>query len=357
MDHIIKNVVFSTTRQWNPGDEFILLGIINLLREVIGEFNPVIFNRNPEVRPTASYLNPMKTTKWASASFSGKNKLQAFLRIGAYDNSFKDAMDSSFFDYAVFAGTPEWKGRRSSALYDAISKHGIPTLYLGVGSSRKEDFSAIKERYRGVLEKARLITVRDAVAAETLRPLNPYFMPCPSFFASPEEREIRSIKKIGLIFESPESVPFNRVDMGVFNYLISLYKEIFAVYECEIVCHYIDELPHAHSLFEGVRIHYSYDSKDYLDIYKNFDLVIGPRLHGIGLGASLGIPGMLVAIDLRAEAARSFGSDIIETGRDIARVLARITEIEGSIGGVNSKLKELKTEARSEYISLLKKAV
>lgn len=77
VDQTIKNVVLSTTRQWNPGDEFILLGIINLLREVIGEFNPVIFNRSPEVRPTASYLNPMRTAKWASASFSGKNKLQA----------------------------------------------------------------------------------------------------------------------------------------------------------------------------------------------------------------------------------------------------------------------------------------
>lgn len=27
------NIVFSTTRQWNPGDEFILLGTINLLQE------------------------------------------------------------------------------------------------------------------------------------------------------------------------------------------------------------------------------------------------------------------------------------------------------------------------------------
>jgi hypothetical protein len=44
-------------------------------------------------------------------------------------------------------------------------------------------------------------------------------------------------------------------------------------------------------------------------------------------------------------------------GADISRVLIRIREIEGSIGRVNSKLKERKAWARSEYISLLRKAV
>lgn len=36
------NIIFATTRQWNPGDEFILLGCINLLNETLGEFNPII---------------------------------------------------------------------------------------------------------------------------------------------------------------------------------------------------------------------------------------------------------------------------------------------------------------------------
>jgi len=46
----MKNVVFSTTRQWNPGDEFILMGCINLLKEYMGEFNPIIYNRHPQLR-------------------------------------------------------------------------------------------------------------------------------------------------------------------------------------------------------------------------------------------------------------------------------------------------------------------
>lgn len=40
------HILASTTRQWNPGDEFILLGVRNL----IGEATWSIFNRNPEIK-------------------------------------------------------------------------------------------------------------------------------------------------------------------------------------------------------------------------------------------------------------------------------------------------------------------
>ena len=45
------NIVFSTTRQFNPGDEFILYGIINILHDVMKKkaFNSIIYNRNPDI--------------------------------------------------------------------------------------------------------------------------------------------------------------------------------------------------------------------------------------------------------------------------------------------------------------------
>ena len=42
--------IFSTTRNYNPGDEFILFGIQNVLEEIIGPFNTVYYNRNPAVQ-------------------------------------------------------------------------------------------------------------------------------------------------------------------------------------------------------------------------------------------------------------------------------------------------------------------
>ena len=46
------NIVFSATRQFNPGDEFILYGIMNLLHDVMENesFNAVIYNRNPDIK-------------------------------------------------------------------------------------------------------------------------------------------------------------------------------------------------------------------------------------------------------------------------------------------------------------------
>ncbi len=59
-----KNVLISTTRQWNPGDEFIMLGCLNILKEIYGDnINPIIFNRNPDIRVGGRYHNKTKYKK------------------------------------------------------------------------------------------------------------------------------------------------------------------------------------------------------------------------------------------------------------------------------------------------------
>ncbi|MCL2390718.1 MAG: polysaccharide pyruvyl transferase family protein, partial [Endomicrobia bacterium] len=119
-----KNILFSTTRQWNPGDEFILLGCINLLKELYPGFNPVIYNRNPAIRQEKySNLNFFRNTFWERVSCKSKGLSDAFLRMGFFDNSFKDNTDASFLDLAVFAGSPEWYGYRNAKLYDVINRY------------------------------------------------------------------------------------------------------------------------------------------------------------------------------------------------------------------------------------------
>jgi len=352
-----KNILFSTTRQWNPGDEFILLGIINLLSEVFGDFNSVIFNRSPEVRQVKSYLNPFRTLAWSNRSFSGKKNIEAFFRIGFYDNSFKESMDASFIDYVVFAGSPEWMGRRISPLYDVILRYDIPTLYLGIGSSNSISYNMIKERYKRVLEHAKLIIVRDELTRDILKPLTPIKLSCPALFVSREEKEIPFLQRIGLIFSTHKAVRSNRVSQETSVYLVSLYKALAAQYECEIICHYIDELPEAFDQFPGRQIHYSYDSKDYLEIYRKFDFVIGPRVHGIGVCASYGIPGVLISHDLRADTARGFGAKIITTGTDLAEVVSLIEECKRLLRESTESLRRLKMDMKSEYLQSLRRVL
>ena len=352
-----KNILFSTTRQWNPGDEFILLGVINLLQEILGDFNPIIYNRSPEVRQVKGYLNPFRTIEWTNRSFSGKKNIEAFFRMGFYDNSFKENMDASFINYVVFAGSPEWMGRRSSPLYDVILRYEIPTVYLGIGSSNVITYNMIKERYRKVLESSRLIIVRDETTREILKPLNPLKLSCPALFASKEEKESAALQKIALIFSTYKAVRSNRVSQETSAYLVSLYEAIMKSYECEIVCHYIDELPEAFHLFPGCQMHYSYDSRDYLEIYRKFDFVIGPRVHGIGICASHGIPGILISHDLRADTAHGFGAKIISTGTNISEVISLIEESRQSLGKSTEALRMLKREMKTEYLQYLQKVL
>ena len=89
----MMNILFSTTRQWNPGDEIILHGVLNLMKATVGEFNPIIWNRHPSINPNNMNL----------------------------DNSFSVLRhDLSAIDYVVIAGSPEWLGGRLHALYKEI---------------------------------------------------------------------------------------------------------------------------------------------------------------------------------------------------------------------------------------------
>ncbi|MBA2840765.1 polysaccharide pyruvyl transferase WcaK-like protein [Methanococcus maripaludis] len=349
----MKNVLFSTTRQWNPGDEFILLGCMNLLKEVIGEFNPIIYNRNPEVRQAFDYLNPLKNSKF----FKKNNVLESFLRVGFWDNSFKEDTNAECIDLVVFAGSPEWRSRRLIPLYRKIIKYDIPTIYLGIGSSNYFEYNKLNKIYRQVLENSKLITVRDSITEKCLKNVKPYRMPCPALFSSPFEKNIEKVEKVGLMFGSKNAVSNNNVSKKTYDFLISEYSKIIERYgNFEVVCHYIDEISEACNIYGRDKVSYSYDSKDYLDIYKNYDVVIGHRVHGVGISASMGIPGILIAHDLRADAGRGFLAEIMNLN-SANNILGSIEKIENNIHEKNNELKIHKLRYKQEYHKLFQEYV
>jgi len=101
------NILFSTTRQWNPGDEFIFFGIRNILTELGIKFNTIIYNRHPSINPPPTF----RRHRWS--------------KLEKYPN-----MDNSFFldipaavDYVIIAGSPEWTGgQRMDRLFNYIKK-------------------------------------------------------------------------------------------------------------------------------------------------------------------------------------------------------------------------------------------
>ena len=352
----IRNVLFSTTRQWNPGDEFILMGVLNVMRSLI-DFNPIIFNRNPEIQ-----------RKRSQACFNLYLDLERarvkLLKPGFYDNSFKEKfLDDPFINLAVFAGTPEWASPKLKSMYDYVDRNRTPCIYLGIGAGdEKFSISGLSAGYRRVLESARLITVRDSLCQRVLRRLEPVLLPCPSLLAAPEEyaRDISRVMSVGLIFSSSNSVKFNRVSGEVYRFQIGLYKRFLEAYagrlNIEFICHYVDELPEFYREFPSCKCHYSYDSRDYLDIYNKFDMVIGARVHGIGLSASMGIPGVHIDHDVRGDTCSGFKAAMLPAGCRLDQAVAVCAERMAAAGSLNKSLSEHKKQVFREYSTLLRQA-
>ena len=343
-------ILYSTTRQYNPGDEFILFGVRNLLKHIGVNDTPVIFNRNQEVNQPLSFLNPLRKvkgqSKWVKA-------LGSFLRISQVDNSFKDIHDIDMFDMIVFAGSPEWYSSRLNTLYNKLKNYKKPILFLGVGSFGEIKY--ISPLKRKILERASLITYRT-------KQLNDFFcsyerasyLPCPALFSVAGVEHSLVTGKIAICFGVSEASKGNHVSNNAMNKMINAYNFLKSEnYIIEIVCHYIDELPFAIKYFPEAEIRYSYDAKDYEDIYKQYQYVVTSRVHAIGICASLGIPGTLIAHDGRANTVVYFQADVIPDTvgeKDFKKsVIDRINDSEN----LSIKLKDHKLLYLEKYKELL----
>ena len=231
----MKNILISTTRQWNPGDEFIMMGSLNIMKELYGNIiNPIIFNRNPDIRGGANFRNSTRnykfSYKWDKSTFKGKGGLHELFRIGHYDNSWKDDMNVSNIDLAVFAGSPEWYGKRLKAMYQAIEKGDIPTIFLGLGAGDSIDFAKSDAIVDRVLTMAKVIMTRDKQTEKMLKKYGAMYMPCPALFAAPSNKIVKEVKKIGLIYATHETLKGNNVSKSMHDYIIDLYKELNKIF-------------------------------------------------------------------------------------------------------------------------------
>lgn len=353
-----SNILFSTTRNWNIGDEFILFGILNLFKSLLDHINPVIYNRNPNLHGLRTVFNRLvdleKDGTYQKINFYTTLKPH----LPHYDNSWFEHLDIDLFDLIVFAGTPEWLGGMVQPLTSAILQKDIPTLYLGIGSFEgiaPLTLDKIAAQDRALLEKAYLITVRDETCKKILSPLKVEQLPCPALFAADgnQQRQRITIQRIAFSIQGTDSKNGQRVTKEVSNYAIKLLKLINQHYDCALVCHYINEIQELKPFLENIPIYYSYDAKDYISIYNNFDLSITTRVHGAGLCASLGIPNFVISHSARSETVAGFLAETINPQLDDSQqILKKIQDYQ--IQAASAKLLQHKQETFQCYQQLLK---
>lgn len=356
----MKNILFSTTRQWNPGDEFILFGIRRLFEALGLRHNAVIFNRNPEVNPPLTDWNPLRRIV---RTLKGEQYWKSFVRIGSADNSFKPGMDPGFIDLAVFAGTPSWSSRENLPMYRAIREGQLPVCYLGIGGfpTLADPGFRFPPAIAKTLREAVLITVRDRKAHELLKAYGAHHLPCPALLSAPREKTIIEARTIGLIYSAWNTHKSHSVPRESHRRLVELYHTIRANYgdrmRIVFIAHYIDELPEIYQHFgRDAEARYAYDAREYVDIYEDCDLVVGARVHGIGMAASLGVPGVHLGHDGRAGTVEGFLAANFDTAQwgEVARIRAVLDDAIATAPQRNEALRRHKHETFERYCNLLK---
>lgn len=324
----LPNILFSSTVQWNVGDEFILQGIRNALHDAGVSYNALLFNRNPAV---STPWNP--TFAWPRPP------------VVPPENSFQ-LDDDRVVDYVIFAGSPEWSGGlRSGRVHRHILQHNLRCSFLGVGLGGSEtlgpDAAAVVQRHTD------LFVARDTFAATTATPhITPHRESCPAILASRHARPRGSCQRVGLVIQDSRTL-WQSVPAQVRDYLVEQYRRVAESFETVLIAHYLDDLKLAQRL--GLDCRYSYDSRDFHAFFEPCDVVISPRVHGCGLAASMGIPSILIAHDGRAETGEGFGSLVVPPDRDLVALLR------GEDWAARSaEVIRLKASAQQFYVSQLR---
>lgn len=360
----MKNIMFSTTRQWNCGDEFILFGILNLMRSLLGEdFNPLIYNRNPSIRMTFddySIRHPVRSLKRYFCS-----------SILECDNSFHKRCDwHGAIDAAFCAGTPEWIGKRQEDFYNVVRKENLPLYVLGAGCFPSVGYDNLPER--DVIERAKVLTFRTKSLAESAKRKglkSAKYIPCPALLSANKDQEKHFARDpdrdgvvIGLGFniEACYTVPDIALSGGAYQFSINAFKDLIERFSSDhirfvAICHYIDELPFARKFFSeyGIPVRYSYNSQDYFSIYQNIDLLISSRVHGCGICASMGIPSIGISHDHRGDTLQGFLSDIVSPADSLDDIRNKTANALASIVERSAHLIKHKKSVFEEYMNEL----
>jgi hypothetical protein len=275
-------ILCASTRQWNPGDEWIARGIRHLFRTLYPDraLNWVLYDRSPDC-----FLEP-----WAESA-------RRPLLLG---NSYQPAAALPDGMLVVIAGTPEWLGPHLEPLARVVNSCGAPVFYLGIDYPSVE-LPCTPEDLR-MLSRA-LIVTRGRIATEALRGLGlpARMMPCPALFSAPYEYPARALKTLAIVLQS-DRVLNQSVSAELKARMLQILPALQARYTVKVVCNYIDEyLEFSASL--GCPVSYSYDAGDYYRILSDCDMVISTRLHSALIANSLLKPAILTNSEPRAVSA------------------------------------------------------
>ena len=374
----IQNILFTSTKQWNIGDEFIYLGIKNLFNDMGIKYNPILFNRNPQITKGFDFLNIFKKKNFLKHNFEKNiinSLIYSFFDIVHLDNSINFThLCEKWIDKIIFAGTPEWFSLRMKNLYEYAIEYSIPYYFIGIGI-HPHTYTLLNSKilnFKEIIRNASLIITRNKNEGfDVLKKFNNnvYYIGCPALFCSKDEKKEfefdKEFLKIGIVFSFPESPHGHKITFETFKYILQLIKNLSRFKDIQInyIFHYIDDIFYICCKYQKLmnylssdgNIYYSHDVYDYFTIYKNMDLIISTRVHGNGIASSLGIPNMHIPHDERADTVRGFGSYV--SYKNLDKDIQLISRLISSLNEEHSKLINFKYEQKKKFIDILQETL
>jgi len=354
--------MYSATRQWNPGDEFILSGSRRIIDAALGQFQPVLYDRNPDVRPSDGTTVAYRTLKRPIEGKAGDvyEKLSAYLRLGFFSNSVKFDSDMSFAALAVLAGSPEWATPRCWSFYDHVFRNRLPLVGLGLGTMPDRLPGFIHE----ALRSAKLLTTRSKrlATSDVARQYGIGYLPCPALLSAPNSRQVSEVRRVGVVLGAPyrDAVWANGLDPEFFDRVCAGLDALIAhhrgLVEFDFVAHYIDEISVIRDRFPDHEVRYSFDAAEYYDIFNDYGLVVSTRVHGCGIAASLGIPSISLGHDFRSDTTSGFLATQVDLDDDPSVLLAAFDEVAGNVSEVSTNLLAHRQATLDEYVEQLRAA-
>lgn len=251
------NILLSSTIAWNPGDEFIRIGVKRLL----GDHNYVVWNRNPDV---------MSIGRKAST------------------NSIFGEVDVNLFDMVVFAGTPQWYGEATRGIYESLRRHpDIPIAFLGIGISTPS-FGLQPYELEVLSRKNAIILPRSQHLANSINAMlkedKAAAMPCPALFSKMQQK--KDTAKTAFVMQS-STIQHQAIPEDLVRQFVPFFDK------ADIICLYIDEWKRFRSL--GLNPIFCDCPSDYLEVLSSYQRIVSTRLHGGIAALSCGCTSFLVA--------------------------------------------------------------
>lgn len=301
-NYAVENILVSSTRQWNPGDEFIWFGVRRLFEASFKrKMNYLLWNRNPDVFVEG----------WANPQIKPK----------LYTNCLNSPV-IDLIDRVVLAGSPEWLGRPLEDVYRSLLvRKNVPLYAIGVGSGISGVI--LSDYEHEVLTRPNAVVI---CRQENLREALQYqgvqraiALPCPALFSASKFKEFERLSdesklscKIGLIAQA-DAVSNQAVSSNLYQSCQNLLQSpAIKEFETDIICFYIDEFLKFARHKSNVSVRYAYQSEDYEALISDYDVIISTRLHGAIHALSMGVPAALVSDgNYRIESAAGMFSELL----------------------------------------------